>query len=65
MAERSKVQLVAEAIREETVRQHRDKDRQKCPAGIPFWGGKCPAATFGKKSLSPLTRSQPSRITPP
>lgn len=28
---------VAKAIREEIVRQYRDDDRRKCPAGVPFW----------------------------
>jgi len=28
---------LSKAIREEIVRQYRDDDRRKCPAGIPFW----------------------------
>ena len=28
---------IAKAIREEIVRQHRDQDRQNCPAGSRFW----------------------------
>jgi hypothetical protein len=28
---------LAKAIREEIVRQYRDDDRGKCPAGISFW----------------------------
>ena len=36
MTERT-IELVAKAIREEIVRQYRDQDRQRCPAGVPFW----------------------------
>lgn len=32
-----KAKVVAIAIREEIVRQYRDNDRAKCPAGVPFW----------------------------
>jgi len=32
-----KVSIVAKAIREEIVRQYRDDDRGKCPAGSHFW----------------------------
>lgn len=32
-----KLHLVAKAIREEIVRQYRDQDRQRCPAGVQFW----------------------------
>jgi hypothetical protein len=28
---------LAKVIREEIVRQYRDDDRGKCPAGISFW----------------------------
>lgn len=28
---------VAKAIRNEILRQHRDNDRAKCAAGVPFW----------------------------
>jgi hypothetical protein len=31
------VELVAKAIREEIVRQYRDDDRSKFPAGLSFW----------------------------
>jgi hypothetical protein len=33
----SKEETVARAIREEIVRQYRDQDRARCPAGLPFW----------------------------
>lgn len=29
--------LVANAIRQEIIRQYRDCDREKCPAGLAFW----------------------------
>jgi N-acetylmuramoyl-L-alanine amidase len=37
MSEQSQTIRIAKAIREEIVRQYRDDDRGKCPAGVPFW----------------------------
>ena len=31
------IERIARAIREEIVRQYRDDDRGKCPAGVLFW----------------------------
>ena len=31
------IERIARAIREEIVRQSRDDDRGKCPAGVLFW----------------------------
>jgi hypothetical protein len=31
------IERIARAIREEIIRQYRDDDRGKCPAGVLFW----------------------------
>jgi hypothetical protein len=37
MTEERNMEAVAKAIREEIIRQYRDQDRQRCPAGARFW----------------------------
>lgn len=49
--------VVAKAIREEIVRQYRDQDRQKCPAGIPFWEEEVQPMLLAEVAIAAAQRS--------
>src|SRR5436190_2034696 len=53
----SKEAAVAKAIREEIVRQYRDNDRARCPAGLPFWEEEVQPMLLAEVAIAALSQS--------
>lgn len=53
-----RVEDTAKALREEIVRQYRDEDRRKCPAGVAFWEEHVQPVLLAEVALKALSNAE-------